>query len=106
MAPFDTLSHADLSSVLTAAGDHETAIAWITFAATHDPHPKPWYFDNLVDAYDMADKWPEALKLAEEQVSKPSPNRRWYYVLGRAYGGANQIDKANAAIAKYRTLAD
>ena len=76
------------------------------FAATHDPHPKPWYFDNLVDAYDMADKWPEALKLAEEQVSKPSPNRRWYYVLGRAYGGANQIDKANAAIAKYRTLAD
>ena len=106
MAPFDTLSHADLSSVLTAAGDHETAIAWITFATTHDPHPKPWYFDNLIDAYDLADKWPDALKLAEEQVSKPSPNRRWYYVLARAYGGTNQIDKANAAMAKYRTLPD
>lgn len=106
MAPFDTLSRADLSSILTAAGDHETAIAWITFAATHDPHPRPWYFDNLVDAYDMADKWPDALKLAEEQVSKPSPNRRWYYVLARAYGGTNQLDKANAAMAKYRSLAD
>lgn len=106
MAPFDTLSRADLSSIVTAAGDHETAIAWITFAATHDPHPRPWYFDNLVDAYDMADKWPDALKLAEEQVSKPSPNRRWYYVLARAYGGTNQLDKADAAMAKYRSLAD
>jgi TolB-like protein len=106
MAPFDTLSRADLSSILTAAGDHETATAWATFAATHDPHPKPWYFDNLVDAYDMANKWPDALKLAEEQVSKPSSNRRWYYVLARAYAGTNQVDKANAAMAKYRSLAD
>ncbi|NJM91837.1 MAG: hypothetical protein HC861_03530 [Rhodospirillaceae bacterium] len=40
MAPYDTLSHAGLAWVLSEAGDHETAIAWANFGATHDPHPK------------------------------------------------------------------
>ena len=30
MAPYDTLSHADLSCIMSGAGDHETAIAWAT----------------------------------------------------------------------------
>ncbi len=68
MAPYDTLSHAGLSWIMSAAGDHEAAIAWATFGATHDPHPKGWYFDDLINAYDMADRWPDALKLAEEQL--------------------------------------
>jgi class 3 adenylate cyclase/TolB-like protein len=104
MAPYDTLSHADLSWIVSAAGDHEAAIEWAKFGATHDPHPKGWYFDNLVDAYDMADKWPDALKLAEEQLRKPSPNKHWYKVLARAYAGTGQQDKAKEAQKTFETL--
>ena len=56
---------------MSGAGDHETAIAWATFGATHDPHPREWYFDELLDVYDMADRWPDALKLAQEQLANP-----------------------------------
>ena len=104
MAPYDTLSHANLSRIVSAAGDHEAAIAWAKFAATHDPHPKNWYFDNLIDAYDMADKWPDALKLAEGQLGGAAPNKNWYKVLARAYAGTNQPDKAKEAREKFETL--
>jgi adenylate cyclase len=106
MAPFDTLSHSSLSWIVSEAGDHEAAIAWATFGATHDPHPREWYFDELLNAYDMADKWPAALKLAEEQVAAPSPNKYWYKVLGRAYAYTDQIDKSKEAWKKFDSLPD
>jgi class 3 adenylate cyclase/TolB-like protein len=106
MAPFDTLSHADLSSILSAAGDYETAIAWATFSATHDPRPKDWYFDNVIDAYDMADKWPDAEELALDQLGRPSPNKHWYKVLARAYSETGQQDAAAKALETLEALPD
>jgi adenylate cyclase len=106
MAPYDTLSHSSLSWIVSASGDHEAAIAWATFGATHDPHPREWYFDELLNAYDMADKWPDALKLAEEQTREPSPNKYWYKVLGRAYAYTDQIDKSKEAWKKFDSLPD
>jgi TolB-like protein len=106
MAPYDTLSHSSLSWIMSAAGDHEAAVAWATFGATHDPHPREWYFDDLLNAYDMADKWPDALKLAEEQVSRPAPNKYWYKVLARAYAYTDQIDKSKEAWKKFDSLPD
>lgn len=104
MAPYDTLSHAALAWVMSEGGDHETAIAWTNFGATHDPNPLPWYFDDLISIYERADKWPDAAKLAEEQVSTPSPSKYWYKVLARAYGETNQPDKSKQAAAKFETL--
>src|SRR6185295_19114068 len=75
MAPYDTLSHASLAWVPSEAGDHETAIAWAKFGTIHDPHPKAWYFEELINAYDLADRWPDALALAQEELSKPSPSK-------------------------------
>jgi predicted Zn-dependent protease len=89
---------------LALAGDYEEAIAWAKFAATHDPHPKGWYFDNLIDAYDMAGKWPDALKLAEAKVGDPVTSKYWYKVLARAYAGTNQLDKAKTAQEMYEGL--
>jgi adenylate cyclase len=106
MAPYDTLSHSGLSWIVSAAGDHESAVAWATFGATHDPHPREWYFDELLNAYDMADKWPDALKLAKEQVAAPSANKYWYKVLGRAYAYTDQIDKSKEAWKKFDSLPD
>ena len=105
MAPYDTLSHANLSWIMALAGEHETAIAWATFATTHDPKPKGWYFDNLINAYQMADnRWPEALKLAEDKLRDPAPNKHWYKVLARAYSETGQGDKATKARETYETL--
>ena len=104
MAPYDTLSHANLSWIVADAGDYETAIAWATFAATHDPHPKGWYFDNLINAYQVADRWPDALKLAEEKLRGPAPNKYWYKVLARAYLKTGQRDKATKARETFDTL--
>ncbi len=104
MAPYDTLSHAELSQIAARAGDYDVAIAWAKFAATHDPHPKGWYFDNLIDAYDMAGKWPDALKLAEAEVGDPATSKYWYKVLARAYTGTNQLEKAKKAQEMYESL--
>jgi class 3 adenylate cyclase/TolB-like protein len=104
MAPYDTLSHADLSWIATAAGDYEAAIAWAKFAATHDPHPKAWYFDNLIHAYDMADRWPDAVTLAEEELRRSSHRKYWYKVLARAYAANGQGGKAEEAQKKFDSL--
>ena len=105
MAPYDTLSHADLSWIVTEAGDYETAIAWATFATTHDPHPKGWYFDNLINAYQMADRWPDALKLAEEQTSRTIAEQILVQSAGApAYFETGQRDKATKARKTFETL--
>ena len=104
MAPYDTLSHASLSWVLSQAGDHETAIAWARFGITHDPHPKYWYFDKLIDAYERAGKWPDAQKLALEQLSRPSPDKYWYKVLAQAYAATGQLDEAAKARKTFESL--
>ena len=105
MAPYDTLSHANLSWTMALAGEHETAIAWATFATTHDPRPKGRDFDNLINAYQMADdRWPDALKLAEDKLRDPSACQHRYKVLARAYLGTGQRDKATKARETYETL--
>ena len=104
MAPYDTLSHAELSKIAARAGDYDVAISWAKFAATHDPHPKGWYFDNLIDAYDVAGKWPDALKLAEAELGNPATSKYWYKVLARAYGETDQLDKAKTAQEMYDSL--
>ena len=103
MAPYDTISHSSLSWIMSGAGDHEAAIAWATFGATHDPHPREWYFDDLLDAYDMADRWPDALKLAQEQISEPSPSKYWYKVLGRAYAYTDQMRQVQGGLEEVRS---
>jgi adenylate cyclase len=104
MAPYDTLSHAGLAWVVSAAGDHETAIAWTNFGTTHDPHPKEWYFDDFIDVYELADRWPDAIKLANEQLEMPKPSKYWYKVLARAYSETNQPDKSRAAWDRFQVV--
>lgn len=106
MAPYDTLSHAELAGVMSDAGEDADAVAWATFATTHDPNPRPWYFDVLSRAYGNAKKWPDLLKLAESAVAGPSPNKYWYQVLARGYTGIQQRDKANEAWDKFASLPD
>jgi len=104
MGPYDTLSHAALAWVVSEAGDHETAIGWITFSATHDPHPLRWYFDDLIHVYGRADKWLEARKLAEEQLSRTSPSKYWYKVLSHAYRETGQQAEADKAMKTFWDL--
>ena len=104
MAPYDTLSHAGLAWVVSEAGDHETAITWTNFGTTHDPHPKEWYFDDFIDVYELADRWPDAIKLANEQLKLPKPSKYWYKVLARAYAETNQADNSRAAWDRFQVL--
>ena len=106
MAPYDTLSHAGLAGIMSDAGEDADAVAWATFATTHDPNPRRWYFDVLSRAYGNAKEWPALLNLAESEVAGPSPNKYWYQVLARAYTGTHQRDKAGEAWAKFDSLPD
>ena len=104
MAPYDTLSHNNLAWVLFNAGLYDEALEWFQFAAT-DPNPKRWYFDNLVDGTAAAQKWPEAVDFAMEQIEKNPPALKyWYDFLGVAYGRTGQADKARDAWDKAKSL--
>ena len=98
MAPYDTVSHSDLSLVMKFAGDTETAIEWATFAVTHDPEPFEWFFDNLQQAYQNTSKWPEAIALAQEQIANsPIHSKWWYDFLATAHFGTGQAEKGREA---------
>jgi TolB-like protein len=105
MAPYDTVSHADLSWVMSVGGDKDTAIEWATFAVTHDAQPFKWYFDNLEHAYRNTKRWPEAIALAEAQIVKDPIHAKWWYdFLGAAHLGTGQTDKATEAFKKAQSL--
>ena len=105
MAPYDTVSHSDLSWVMGYAGQKDVAIEWATFAVTHDPEPLEWYFDNLQIAYQNTDRWPEAIALAEAQVVRDPVHAKWWYeFLATAYFGTGQLDKGREADKKAAAL--
>ena len=106
MAPYDTLSHNVLASVLTRAHLYDEALEWLKFAAT-DPNPKRWYFDDLVKGFAAAQTWPEAVAFANEQIAVNPPAIKWWYdFLGTAYMRSGQSDKAKEAWKKFAELPD
>jgi adenylate cyclase len=62
MAPYETVSRSDLSSVLANAGDASEAIAWAERAVSNDSNPPPWYYANLAWAYYVGQRYDDALK--------------------------------------------
>ena len=107
MAPYDTVSHAALSKVLQTSGLYDEAIEWAKFAVAHDPNPKGWYFNNLLDAYRAAGKIREAIELGEAEIGRnPSTSRLWYEYLGKAYAALGQMEKAEEAYRTFYTLPD
>jgi tetratricopeptide (TPR) repeat protein len=106
MAP-DTLSRENLSRVLSAAGLADEALEWMKFAVTNDSNPIGWYFDDLLKAYGAAQKWPDALELAEAEIrDNPSPSKYWYQVMGTEYSEMGQVEKAKEAFDKFESLPD
>jgi tetratricopeptide (TPR) repeat protein len=100
MSPYDTLSHNNLAWILYRAKLYDEALEWFKFAAT-DPHPKRWYFEDLVAAYGTAGKWSDAVDFALEQIEKNPPALKyWYDFLGTAYSRSGQHDKAREAWTK------
>lgn len=98
MAPYDTVSRANLVWVLIDARHNDEAIEWAKFAVTNDPEPMDWYFEGLLTAYRRAGKMGEGLKLAEAEIrADPSPSPWWYHFLGMAYSATGQSEKATAA---------
>jgi predicted Zn-dependent protease len=107
MAPFDTLSHIDFAGIMLEAGAKGEAIEFSKFAVTHDPNPRKWYFDTLLDVYRSAGKTRELLALAEAEVhNNPRPPKWWYDILGYAYAATGQEEKAREAYQKLHSLPD
>jgi hypothetical protein len=52
----------------------------------------------------LADRWPDAVKLAKEQLELPAPSKYWHKVLARAYAETNEPDKSRAAWDKFQVL--
>ncbi len=107
MAPYDTVSRMDLSDVLVARSDRkDEAIAWATYAMTHDPSPLPWYPDSLVGAYRSGGKLPELIELAKREIQSHPASKRWYEVLWKAYSETGQTERAAEALKIADSLPD
>jgi cytochrome c-type biogenesis protein CcmH/NrfG len=79
----------------------------MTFAITHDPAPREWYFFDLVRMHQAAGQMKELVLLAEAEVQNNSRYAKWWYdVLGSAYKNLGERDKAEAAWRKASTLPD
>ena len=107
MAPYDAISHNNLSWVMREAGEMDEAIAYAKFAVTHDPNMHEFYFHALTRAYRAADKWPDGVTLGEAQiVTDPLHAKWWYEFLDQAYQATGQWDKAIEAQKKAAGLPD
>jgi TolB-like protein/DNA-binding winged helix-turn-helix (wHTH) protein len=62
MAPYETMSRADVSYRLANAGDVGEAIALAEFAVRNDPNAPPWYYSTLAWAYYVGQRYDDALK--------------------------------------------
>jgi adenylate cyclase len=107
MAPYDALSHNNLSWVMREAGKNDEALEWAKFAVTHDPHMYKSYFRALEQAYNFSGTWAEAVTFAETQaVNDPVHAKWWYEFLDIAYQKIGQKDKSREAWNKSRSLPD
>ena len=107
MAPYDAVSHSELSWVMLDAGQYDEAIAWAKFAATHDPNMHRWVFDALRADYGAAQKWKDGVALGEAQVVDDSVHAKWWYeFLGAAYGATGQTKNSTEAWEKATNLPD
>jgi class 3 adenylate cyclase/TolB-like protein len=107
MAPYDAISHNNLSWVMIHAGEWDDAIAWTKLAVTHDPNMYKFYFIALKSAYRGAGRWAEAVELGETQVIKDPVHAKWWYdFLFDAYVGSGQSEKAKDALEKAKSLPD
>ena len=93
MAPYETLSRADLSGELANAGDASEAIIWAERAVTNTANPPPWYYANLGLAYYVGHRYDDALKaVSRYKADFPALYTAICVRLGR-------LDEARAAIA-------
>ena len=107
IAPYDTLSRADLSEVLIMSGHMDEAVEWATFAMKNEPHPLRWHFNALYDAYRAAGRMDQLAKLAEVEIARDPPAlKQWYDLLGKAYSATGQTEKADEAYRKEASLPD
>ena len=108
MAPYDAISHNNLSWVMREAGELDEAIDYAKFAVTHDPNMYKFYFHALTRAYDAAGRWKEGVEFGEAQlVSDPVHARKWWYeFLDQAYSRTDQKDKSREAWKKALNLPD
>jgi adenylate cyclase len=98
MAPYDALSHNNLSWVMREAGKTEEALEWAKFAVTHDPNMYRSYFRALTQAYNASGTWSEAVTFGEAQVVKDPVHAKWWYeFLDQAYAKTGQADKSREA---------
>jgi class 3 adenylate cyclase/TolB-like protein len=107
MAPYDALSHNNLSWVMREAGETEEALEWAKFAVLHDPNMYAFYFHALNQAYRATGTWSDAVALGEAQVVEDPLHAKWWYeFLANAYSAAGQFDKAAEAYKIARDLPD
>jgi class 3 adenylate cyclase/TolB-like protein len=106
IAPYDTVSRMDLSEIMSRAGRNDEAIAWATYAMTHDPSPLPWYPNSLIQVYRSGGKYTELVDLAERETQNHPSSKIWYEVLWRAYSETGQTEKAVEALKVADNLPD
>jgi adenylate cyclase len=93
MAPYETVSRADLAFRLASAGDAREAIAWAERAVNNDPNPAPWYYQTLAWAYYVGQRYDDALKaVARYKADYPALYAAICVRLG-------QLDEARSAVA-------
>ena len=106
IAPYDTVPRMDLSEIMSRAGRNDEAIAWATYAMTHDPSPLPWYPNSLIQVYRSGGKYTELVDLAERETQNHPSSKIWYEVLWRAYSETGQTEKAVEALKVADNLPD
>ena len=93
MAPYETISRADLASKLANAGDVGEAIAWAERAVINDPNPLPCYYLSLAWVYYVGQRYDDALKaVARYKADYPALYAAICVRLGR-------LDEARSAVA-------
>jgi adenylate cyclase len=92
MAPYETMSRADLAFRLANAGDVDEAIAWAERAVNNDPNAPSWYYGTLARAYYVGQRYDDALKaVSRYKADNPALFAAILVRLGR-------LDEARAAV--------
>jgi|SRR5271166_2512040 len=93
MAPYETMSRADVSYRLANADDVDEAIALAEWAVSHGPNAPQWYYSTLAWAYYVGHRYDDALEaVSRYKADDPALFAVICVRLGR-------LDEARAAIA-------